>query len=91
MEAEYIHGIMWCDQYEGAFSGMPFVAFRGHNIETGSLHICLSRRDYLWEHAQLLSLNLLCKPDYSDRQAFCEALETYIYHTGYLLEYMETN
>jgi hypothetical protein len=51
-------------QYEGAFGGMSFVAFRGHIVETCSLPICLSLCDYLWEQLILSSLNLFCKPNF---------------------------
>ena len=51
-------------QYEGAFGGMSFVAFRGHIVETCSLPIRLSLQDYLWEQLLLLSPNLFCKPNY---------------------------
>ena len=36
-------------QFEGAFGGMSFVAFRGHIVETGPLPIYLSLCDYLWD------------------------------------------
>ena len=53
-------------QYEGAFSSMSFVAFRGHVVETCSLPICWSLCDYFWGQLTLFSLNLLCKPNFSN-------------------------
>jgi hypothetical protein len=39
-------------------------AFRGHVVETCSLPIYLSIRDYLWEYMIFLSMSFLCKPKY---------------------------
>ncbi len=48
------------------FGGMSFVAFRGHIVKTCSLPICLSLCDYLWEQLILVSMNLFCKPSFSN-------------------------
>jgi len=52
-------------QYEGAFSSMSLVAFRGHVVETCLLPNCLSLCDFFWGQLTSLSLNLLCKPNFS--------------------------
>ena len=48
------------------FGGMSFLAFRGHIVKTCSLPKCLSLCDYLWEQLILSSLNLFCKPNFSN-------------------------
>ena len=66
-------------QYEGAFGGMSFVVFRGHIDETCSLPIFWNLCDQLWEQLIFVSMNLFCKPNYSDcYQAFGETSETCI-------------
>ena len=48
------------------FGGMSFVEIRGHVVKTCSLPICLSLCDYLLEQLILLSMNLFCKPNFSN-------------------------
>ena len=52
--------------YERALGNKYFVAFRSHVVETWSLPICSSLCYYLWEQLIFLSLDLFCKPKYSN-------------------------
>ena len=60
-------------QYEGAFGGMSFVAFRGHIVETCSRPICLSLCDYLWDRWYLYRWIPSINPSSPIVKTLCEA------------------
>ena len=73
------------------FGGMSFVAFRGHIVKTCSLPKCLSLCDYLWEQLILSSLDLFCKPNFSNCSNALWSLFACMQHNKYLSEWMETD
>ena len=73
------------------FGGMSFVAFRGHIVKTCSLPKCLSLCDYLWEQLILSSLNLFCKPNFSNCSNALWSLFACMQHNKSLFECMETD